>query len=456
MTYTDDQSKALDAMSKWAKEGDSLLYTLNGGAGTGKTTITKAFINSLNIPRNRIAVTAPTHKAKKVIQNATNFPAETIQKLLGLRPDVELDRFDPNNPVFNAIGEDTIGYYKIVIIDESSMINKEAFNLLVKKSKQYNVKLLFLGDAYQLPPVNEVISKVFSEVEHKSTLSQVVRQEDTNPMAEMLKIIREDVKNKTNFGISKMIQMGESIYNNTGFRCLSNEKVGNIPLFGDAMMEYYYSSIYEVDKDYIKILSYTNKSIEKWSIAIRKKLLKEDADKLINVGELLTGYNTIQGGRGDIVIQNSSDYIITGITRNVSEFGIEGFSTTMESETGAIRNVFIVDTTNDINRNLFIQHYNEKVNIAKAKKGGYWRAFYTFKNFHLVLNDIYDNAGNFICKKDLYYGYGVTVHKSQGSTYGNVALNLTNIYTNRDVSERNRLVYVALSRAKDMNLILTK
>lgn len=453
MTYTDDQKRALESMEKWAKDGDSLVYTLDGAAGTGKTTITKQFIQSLNMPSSKIAVTAPTHKAKRVIQEATNYTANTIQKLLGLRPDVSMDNFDPNKPVFNPLAEETIGYYKIVLIDESSMLNAASFKMITEKAEKYGIKVLFLGDAYQLPPVNEVISKVFSSVKYKSTLNQVVRQDSTNPMFEVLQILRNDVKNGTQFGVAKMIDMGKSIYNDTGFSCLTNVKNGEG--FGDALLKYYFSTEYEYNKDYVKFLSYTNKSVEQWSEGIRAKIVKEDAVNLLNIGETLMGYNTIIDKRhNSIIIENSEDYIVTGIMPNKSEYNIEGFSVTLENDRNYTRNVFIVDTNNANAVEMFTKIYNEKVAEAKANRR-LWKLFYAFKERHLLLKNLY-YQGRFICKKDLYYGYGLTVHKSQGSTYTNVGLNLQNLYTNYDIAERNRLIYVALSRASGMNLVLTK
>ena len=40
-----------------------------------------------------IVVSAPTHKAKKVIKNTTGKQAETLHALLGLRPDLDLDQY---------------------------------------------------------------------------------------------------------------------------------------------------------------------------------------------------------------------------------------------------------------------------------------------------------------------------------------------------------------------------
>ena len=51
---------------------------------------------------------------------------------------------------------------------------------------------------------------------------------------------------------------------------------------------------------------------------------------------------------------------------------------------------------------------------------------------------------------DIRSGYATTIHQSQGSTYNNVFLDLADVNTRcRDLDLKQRLVYVALTRAKD-------
>ena len=467
MIYTNDQEEALSKMLEWSKRNNNtvndLLYTLDGAAGTGKTTIVRAFLQGLKLSSSKIAVTAPTHKAKKVIQAATDYNSQTIQKLLGLRPDVEMDDFDINKPVFSPWGEDEIQFYKYVIIDESSMLNEEAFKLITKRAIKYKVKIVFLGDAFQLPPINEYISKVFSEVVNKSTLTTNVRQSEDSPMISILKMLRADVRYGTDNGIKELTKLKSGIFNDKGFLCLStkpNDGFGDTT-FGVELLPYYFSSEYAVNKNHIKFLSYTNDSVEKWSEALRNKLLKEDAKNLLNVGEILTGYNSIIADRHNtLIIENSEDYTVLDVNSGTSSYEIEGFHVRLENSRGNERNVFIVDHTK-IDK--FREICTQKLTLAQTRKGWYWKSFFKFKNNHLLLKNIAKNPnistktyGNLLCKKDLYYGYGCTVHKSQGSTYDNVAINLQNIYRNYDISERARLIYVAMSRTRNMNLILVK
>lgn len=469
MQYTKDQQAALDNMLKWLTlepENElDLLYTLNGAAGTGKTTIIREFLKLCGIKKNKIAVTAPTHKAKKVIAEATGFMGHTIQKLLGLRPDLDLKDFDVNNPIFVPIGEETIQYYKYVLIDEASMLNEELFNYLADKADVYDIRIIFLGDELQLPPINERIGKVFSHVKHKSTLREVVRQGKDNPMTTILELLRQDVENGTQNGIQAMTTNKSIVIADKGFRCLSSrpsEQFGQ-ETFGQVMLDMFRSSEYQVNKDYIKFLAYTNDTVEFWSKLLRERLLGELANNIINEGEILTGYKLISDKKHNtIIIETSRDYIVKKCMYTTSEASIKGYSVTLELDTGGTRNVFIVDHTDEENLNLFRVKLADVLDTAKARRGYYWKKYYTFKEAHLTLVQVLRNPNqkpskyNTLCKKDLYYGYGSTVHKSQGSTYDNVALNLKDLYSNYDISERSRLIYVALSRSKNMNLILVQ
>ena len=53
------------------------------------------------------------------------------------------------------------------------------------------------------------------------------------------------------------------------------------------------------------------------------------------------------------------------------------------------------------------------------------------------------------------YGYSTTVHKSQGSTYGKVFIDLDDIFKNFKVEETKRCIYTALTRASlEVNLLI--
>lgn len=484
--FTPDQELAIKECVEFTKLSTSteegIAKTLEGSAGSGKTTVIKYVLSECNIPISRIGVTAPTHQAKKVISKSTALPATTIQSLLGLRPDVNLDSFDITRPTFNPLADEQIGRYKIIVIDEASMLNRDLYTLLINKAKDYGVKLIFLGDDLQLPPIGEFKSKVFTDVKNKSILTSIVRQGDNNPNSELLSLIREDVIH--NVGIFEQLYtqaynnlkwikdiakrekkaldnisfipadytfksfelLKESnILNGKGYECLNNAD------FGNRLIEMLCSTEYQYDKNHVKYIAYTNDSVVAWSTAIRSKLFGKQAKEQLIVGEPLIGYSTVMDDETTL-LYNSEEYYIETITPTVSSFGIKGFDVMLKSSEHHTK-IFIVDR-NDYD--LFKEKAFALLDNAYEKRGIAWRYFHQFKKNHFIMDDFKKGRRNYITK-DIYYGYGITTHKSQGSTFSNSAINLSNIINrNSNVSEKARLMYVAMSRSKNINLILNK
>ena len=108
ITFNEEQYDAIKKIRDWLKNGQTF-FTLAGYAGTGKSTCIKKILDEYH---GDIVVSAPTHKAKKVIMNMTDIEGQTLHSLLGLRPDVDLDNFNPNNPEFNPIAEPKIFDYR--------------------------------------------------------------------------------------------------------------------------------------------------------------------------------------------------------------------------------------------------------------------------------------------------------------------------------------------------------
>lgn len=145
--FKEQQEDAINAIWQWWLSS-SVTFTLSGFAGTGKTFIMRHLVRYLIT--EKVCVTAPTHKALRVLENTSGRKGMTIQSLCGLRPDVDIEDYDIENPSFKVIGERKMVDYRLVIVDECSMINPSLFTLLVKTAIQCKCKLLFLGELLPL------------------------------------------------------------------------------------------------------------------------------------------------------------------------------------------------------------------------------------------------------------------------------------------------------------------
>ncbi|MFQ6761618.1 ATP-dependent RecD-like DNA helicase [Limosilactobacillus reuteri] len=133
---------------------NSKVMLLTGGPGTGKTTIIKgivasyAKIHNLSLDVNEykeksfpVLLAAPTGRAAKRMSEATDLPASTIHRLLGLN-----GREMPTD--MNA--RDLEG--SLLIIDEMSMVDTLLFKTLIQ-AVPTSMHVVLVGDKEQLPSV---------------------------------------------------------------------------------------------------------------------------------------------------------------------------------------------------------------------------------------------------------------------------------------------------------------
>jgi hypothetical protein len=181
------QQKALEDLDKFLYSKSKKIYLLEGFAGTGKTTIITSLFSSKKFFNKEIALSATTNKAVSVLQNMFGKTYEhvdfkTIHKLCKIKRQISSNgdiTFNLNeSPAMKAKNQKTIYNYDIIIIDECSMISSNIMELLIKLSKRIRGKIIFVGDKYQLPPVNEEMSEVFKLPVDKSVLSKIVRCND--------------------------------------------------------------------------------------------------------------------------------------------------------------------------------------------------------------------------------------------------------------------------------------
>ena len=178
-TATPDQQLALDLMSEWLELEDLVakpFFLLKGYAGTGKSfSITELAKNGPYKPEE-ICFTAPTNKAVKVLRNYLDgasleaSPSKTIFSLLGLS-------LQANGEVKELKSRDNpvdLSHYKLIVIDEASMVNKFLMAEIEKATVEWRVPFLFMGDPAQLPPVGEITSPVW-KITNSFELTQVLR-----------------------------------------------------------------------------------------------------------------------------------------------------------------------------------------------------------------------------------------------------------------------------------------
>lgn len=282
-----------------------------------------------------------------------------------------------------------------IVIDEASMISKELWQ---KISPAKNCKFLLVGDKYQLPPVGSSynVFETYPTVE----LTDVVRQKDPDFLEEI---------NKCKQGvIDKCMYIPEE----------------------NSCIEY----LFENDKDKVldilksfdendKILTFTNDAAIEYATNVRtiqgKSNELRDGDPIMNRYYCETPY----GSRSALYAEQ--ELVIEHITAPFM------YTIPKTQDSLEVRQVTFKYTPG--NYLMVVNPDFRSVLLKKYVKDKNWIAYYFLKD-HMC---------------DLRYNESCTIHCAQGSTYNRCFIDLNDLNLCTAHSVKARLMYVALSRAKD-------
>ena len=164
---------------------------ISGGPGTGKTTIvnaiTRLFIEVYKLSplevSSQIALLAPTGRAAKKLSTSTHLPASTIHRYLKWNKDTndfQINEYNKN-------------YQKLIIVDETSMIDEYLFVSLLKGIPESS-QIVFVGDTFQLPSVGAGLilnDLVTSQLFPYTSLDMIYRQSENSYIPILAKEIKE-------------------------------------------------------------------------------------------------------------------------------------------------------------------------------------------------------------------------------------------------------------------------
>lgn len=467
IVFTKSQEKAVDGIIDFIAQpfdSNDFVRSISGPGGTGKTFITNYIIRHCKFSDSIIRCAAPTHKACRVLSNALNGKkVDTIQSLLGLRLNLSLEDFNPIRPQFDPIGrnklQDKTDYTRLLIIDEASMIPTKLYNYLIKVCKSKCCKVITIGDASQLSPVNERKSVAFANNSDIYYLKEIVRQEANNPITDLLKIVRDDIKNKT-YRFVDYLNIYPNRYNEIG------EGYSVVPKaqFANIISREFNNPEYTSNIDMYRVIAYTNIAVSSWNNYVRNIIVKDAYKSVLTKNDLVMSYKNLVDEFNSQILINSEEYIVKDISDFVDrKYGFKGIMVKFQAiHGGKVTPPILIINHKD--RETLVAYYNivngmmrdamnETDHSARTKL---WKKYYEFKNKYLLCTNILDknDPTKIVLDRDIDYGFAITAHKSQGSTYENVFVDLNDmlydknghVYTN--VDDVLRRVYVAFSRAK--------
>lgn len=464
ITYNKEQQSAIiNAVAFLNHNTDpTQYYVIEGKAGTGKTTIAKEILKEFE--DEQIYVAAVSHKAKGVIKNS--FGEDTrgkkffsIAGLLGMKGindnDTQTTKFQTGIKVPLLDNPPAL-----LVIDEASMITEDVLKKIIdiNSSLSRPFQMLFLGDIGQIQPIRDDQSEFYrthkdllnkkSDIfnsKHKSKLITRVRQGEANPILPYADYFWENSqKENPELNPTQHIVRNNQI-TDKGSLLFSNSE-------GEVLNSVIKAVKNAVEKgltNHVKIVTYHVNEKTELNQKIHEALFGKDSD--YSKGDMLILNSPYDLPDVNATMENSSEIQIKGIQdTDVDEFGVN----TLYLETNGIAYtrtgneqkdcVIQVVSRNDIG--LYNQKLQELASQAKRQtnkvlKRQMWRDFWEYKGRYA----------------DVDFGYAITAHKSQGSTYDIVVVDEKDIMGTSATSnqEKSELIYTALTRPRKTAIVIS-
>jgi exodeoxyribonuclease-5 len=405
-----DQVAAIDALLTYISDPapDTEFFVFSGYAGTGKTFCMREVVARCSKSRVKFAFTAPTNKAAKELKKVTGS-ACTIFSLLGLR----IDKSGEVKYLVAGKAPTDLSDIDVIFIDEAGMVNKNLMAILQQQCEKFQVKVVFMGDIAQLPPVGESHSPVWDEPVNVK-LTKVMRHDNqiltlVTEIREVLNSIAPSINIRNNNdgsqGVWKMTkaEFKESIYNAAVAGGFADGSAG-------------------------KVIAWRNARVEEYNDIIRHAIFGAEATR----GTYMIGDRIVAASpcvRGDEqLLSTDEEALVESVAacKHPLESKYNAFELRCRTETNKIIRLLVIHPSSKA------QFDNDSQLMAHDAKGNgrLWKKFWEHKDlFH-----------------DVKYAYALTTHRSQGSTYTNVWVDYQDILMNRNRKEAFQCLYVASSR----------
>lgn len=464
ITYNKEQQSAIiNAVSFLNNNTDpTQYYVIEGKAGTGKTTIAKEILKQFK--GEQIYVAAVSHKAKGVIKNS--FGEDTrgkkffsIAGLLGMKGindnDTQTTKFQVGLKVPLLDNPPAL-----LVIDEASMITEDVLKKIIdiNSSLSRPFQMLFLGDIGQIQPIRDEQSEFYrthkdllnkkSDIfnsKHKSKLITRVRQGEANPILPYADYFWENSqKENPELNPTQHIVRNNQI-TDKGSLLFSNSEAEVL----NSVIKAVKNAVEKGLTNHVKIVTYHVNEKTELNQKIHEALFGKDSD--YSKGDMLILNSPYDLPDVNATMENSSEIQIKSIQdTDVDEFGVHTLyletNGTAYTRTGNEQKDCVIQVVSRNDIGLYNQKLQELASHAKrqtnrALKKQAWGDFWEYKGRYA----------------DVDFGYAITAHKSQGSTYDIVVVDEKDIMGTTATSnqEKSELIYTALTRPRKTAIVIS-
>ena len=402
------QEEAWNKLQTWVKT-DQPYFVLRGFAGTGKTYL----MQKLSELGASVYYSAPTNKAAKVLGQMVGCTAKTTYSLLGLKMEHREDKL-----VLTQGGN--VPYFpqgSIIVIDEASMVGSALIEQINLVRARCGVKILYVGDPAQLNPVGEARSPAWAvtkDQECRALLTETVRFD--NQLLVLATALRGCIKEKnwlsplrSDHDDSKGVWKWRTQEQFEKNLLLRAER-------GDVLD--------------LKTVAWRNKTVNRYNHLIRQRL--GYSGTAFCPGDVILLAKPVESN-GSLIAHTDDEFTVMGVDEATIKIDDVGHVDVWQLQAKGDQSMILTVARDQSQLDLIL---TRKANTARKAPQGTAR--------RLAWKDFWETDSRF---NKVRYGWALTAHRAQGSTYGTVFVDQMDILANENKPEAYRCFYVGATRA---------
>jgi len=409
---SDEQKKAVELIN----EGHKTLFLI-GYAGTGKSTSSRAILQLLEevVSYDDVMTIALSGIASQRISDTTGYNSSTIQSMLVKHKEKD---FFP---------------YKVILLDEASMVNSVTFYQIISKISDDTV-FIIVGDDGQLPAIgagNILADSIKYELAPICKLTKIYRQNENQAIAVIANEIRkgEVPKYNENYEDFKFVNVSISNYYALKNSASSNEFadmrgensaliLNNILNISSSYIQQYYDHIKAKDINKALTLFQVITPMKNGILGVEN--LNMQLQKLFN------------HTKGQAYQTKLYEYKITDKVIHVKNENMRAQTMSMYKNS----------STDFLERRVF----NGQLGLIIKLDFEQEKCIVLYPNDDMVVFYDFENISSL-----LSLAYCLTIHKTQGMEYENALIPMS---FSHYIMHNTKLLYTAITRAKKMCFIV--
>lgn len=439
-TPTLDQEKMLESLISFlfSKEENSI-FLLKGYAGTGKSSLIGAVVQTIIQLSQNVVLLAPTGRAARIFSQYSGAPAQTIHRKIYRQSKAYGESYESQlniNPHKNTI----------FFVDEASMIstrgNESRGASILEELIEYvysaeNCRLILIGDTAQLPPVGESDSPAlvssyiggFGLEVSEYTLTQVVRQAEESGILWNATLLRKYMQQEDLSTLPKL--------DLKGFKDI--KAIG-----GEDLPDNLNSSYNRSGSEETIIITRSNKRAKLFNNGIRAQVLYMEEE--LSTGDLLliskNNYFVATEYRDIDFIANGEIAQVTRVRRREELYGFHF----------AEVSIHLFDRDIDIDIKIITESlHSESATLTNEQQNTLFNnvaeEYLHIGNQNAIMRKIKQDP--FFNALQVKYAYCLTCHKAQGGQWKEVYIDLANINPQHIGLDFYRWLYTAITRSTE-------